>query len=311
MEIKLECLPCYVNQAMEAAEYARMDKEDCWEVVQRVCKKLSEIDRLQPSARVGQKVHKIVRDKAKTSDPYRDQKEKSNETARKYLDKFLRKVLNSENPLKRAARLATAGNAVDFGPKRDFDIEKELERGCQEEFAINHWQDFLSRLGKTKNLLYFADNSGEIIYDTLFIELLLERPGLKRLELVVKDGPFLNDVTEGDLKDLKISELDGVNVRTVDNGDGGSSPTLWSSEVESWLNEYELVISKGQANYEGLSEYNRDNLFFFLAVKCDLVAADVGVEKSSKVLVSSGEAQPRRYFDHKFEESRDDGRFTR
>ncbi|MCF7876334.1 ARMT1-like domain-containing protein [Candidatus Bipolaricaulota bacterium] len=149
-------------------------------------------------------------------------------------------------------------------------------------------QDFLSRLEKARNLLYFADNSGEIIYDTLFIELILERTELKRLDLVVKDGPLLNDVAEGDLRDLKASELDGVNVRRVDKGDGGSSPTLWSLEVENWLNEYELVISKGQANYEGLSEYNKDNLFFFLTVKCDLVAADVGVEEGSKALINSG-----------------------
>lgn len=293
MEIKLECLPCYVNQAMEATGYARMGEDDRWEVVQRVCKELSNIDRSQPSARVSQKVHKIVRDKAKTFDPYRDQKVKSNESAIKYLDEFRKKVLNSEDPLVRAARLATAGNAVDFGPKRDFDIEKELERGYREGFAINHWQDFLSRLRKAKKLLYFVDNSGEIIYDTLFVELLLERSELERLDLVVKDGPFLNDVTEGDLKDLKISELDGVDVKTVDNGDGGSSPTLWSSEVESWLNEYELVVSKGQANYEGLSKYKKDNLFFFLTIKCDLVAADTGAEEGSKVLINSAKALNR------------------
>lgn len=288
MKIRLGCLPCYVNQAMEAAKYAGMSEDDCWKTVQRVCKELSEIDRSQPLARVGQKAHKIVRDRAKTSDPYREQKETSNANARKYLDEFRRKVVNSEESLKRAARLATAGNAVDFGPKRDFDIEKELERGYEEEFAINHWQDFLSRLRKARNLLYFADNSGEIIYDTLFIELLLERPELKQLHLVVKDGPFLNDVTEGDLKDLKVNKLDGVTVRTVDNGDGGSSPPLWSSKVENWLNQYELVISKGQANYEGLSEYNRGNLFFFLTVKCDLVAAEVGAKEGSKVLIKSG-----------------------
>ncbi|MCF7890970.1 ARMT1-like domain-containing protein [Candidatus Bipolaricaulota bacterium] len=168
-----------------------------------MCKELSNIDRSQPSARVGQKIHKIVRDKAKISDPYRDQKEESNESASKYLDEFRRRVLNSEDPLKRAARLATAGNAVDFGPKRDFDIEKELECCYEEEFAISHWQEFLSRLRKAKELLYFVDNSGEIIYDALFVELLLKRPELKRLDLVVgavflnSDEPFITGGING------------------------------------------------------------------------------------------------------------------
>lgn len=291
MKIRLGCLPCYVNQAMEASEYADLDEDERWETVQSVCRELSDVDRSQPSARVGQRVHKIVRDNAKGSDPYLEQKELSNESAREYLGEFRELVLKSEYPLERAARLATAGNAVDFGPSREFDIESDLRRGYEEEFVINNWSDFVSRLRGASNLLYFTDNSGEIIYDTLFIELLLERTGLGELDLVVKDGPFLNDVTEEDLKNLEVDELDGVDVRTVDNGDDGSSPALWSEEVESWLDDYDLVVSKGQANYEGLSEYERDNLFFFLTVKCDLVAADVGAEEGSKVLIQSGKAE--------------------
>jgi len=287
LRIKLGCVPCYVNQAMEAAEYAEMEEEDRWDTVQSVCKELAEIDRSQPSARVGQKVHKIVRDHADTNDPYEEQKRKSNSGARQYLAEFRELVQESEEPLLRAARLATAGNAVDFGPSREFDIETALRRGYEEKFQISDWPDFSSDLKEAKDLLYFTDNSGEIIYDELFIELLLDRTGLAEIDLVVKDGPFLNDVTEKDLNSLEITENDRVGVRTVDNGDGGDSPRLWSSTVKGWLDEYDLVVSKGQANYEGLSEYDRGNLYFFLTVKCDLVAGDVGSAEGSKVAVKS------------------------
>lgn len=287
MQIKLGCLPCYVNQAMEAAKYAEMDEEDRWDTVQRVCELLSEVDRSQPSARVGQKVHKIVRDNADTDDPYEEQKRKSNRGARRYLDEFRGLVEESNEPLLRAARLATAGNAVDFGPSREFDIETALRRGYKEEFQINDWPDFSSDLEESRDLLYFTDNSGEIIYDELFIDILLERTGLRKLDLVVKDGPFLNDVTEEDLKNLEVTHRDRVGIRTVDNGNGGDSPSLWSKSVEGWFDEYDLVISKGQANYEGLSKYDRENLYFFLTVKCDLVASDVGAKEGSKVLINS------------------------
>ncbi len=291
MKIRLGCLPCYVNQAMQASKYAAMDEDERWETVQSVCRELSDVDRSQPSARVGQKVHKIVRDHADTADPYREQKELSNESAREYLGEFRELVLRSKEPLERAARLAAAGNAVDFGPSREFDIESDLRRGYEEEFVINDWPQFRSSLRGATDLLYFTDNSGEIIYDTLFIELLLDRTGLDELDLVVKDGPFLNDVTEGDLENLEVDESGEVKIRTVDNGDGGSSPALWSEEVEGWLDEYDLVVSKGQANYEGLSEYEKENLFFFLTVKCGLVAADVGAEEGSKVLIKSGKGK--------------------
>lgn len=287
MRIKLGCLPCYVNQAMEAAEYAEMEEGDRWDTVQSVCKELAEVDRSQPSARVGQRVHKIVRDHADTDDPYEEQKRKSNNGARQYRDEFRDLVQGSEEPLLRAARLATAGNAVDFGPSREFDIETALRRGYEEEFQISDWPDFVSDLEKSSDLLYFTDNSGEIIYDELFINLLLEQTGLKRIDLVVKDGPFLNDVTKKDLNSLKVDERDRVGIRTVDNGDGGGSPSLWSKTVEGWLDDYDLVISKGQANYEGLSEYDREKLYFFLTVKCGLVAGDVGAAEGSKVAVNS------------------------
>jgi uncharacterized protein with ATP-grasp and redox domains len=287
LRIKLGCVPCYVNQAMEAADYADMEEDDRWDTVQSVCKELAEIDRSQPSARVGQKVHKIVRDHADTDDPYGEQKRKSNSGARQYLDEFRGLVKKSDEPLLRAARLATAGNAVDFGPSREFDIETDLRRGYEEEFRINDWAGFRSTLEGATELLYFTDNSGEIIYDELFIDILLERTGLRKLDLVVKDGPFLNDVTEEDVKNLEVADRDRVGIRTVDNGDDGESPSLWSNEVEGWLEEYDLVISKGQANYEGLSEYDRENLYFFLTVKCDLVASDVGAEEGSKVLINS------------------------
>lgn len=287
MQIKLGCLPCYVSQAMEAAEYADMDEEGRWDTVQSVCKELAEIDRSQPSARVGQKVHKIVRDHADTDDPYEQQKRKSNNSAKQCLEEFRELVEGSNEPILRAARLATAGNAVDFGPSREFNIETALRRGYEEEFQISDWADFRSDLEGAADLLYFTDNSGEIIYDELFIEILLERINLRKLDLVVKDGPFLNDVTEKDLNSLGVAERDRVGIRTVDNGDGGDSPTLWSQAVEGWLDEYDLVISKGQANYEGLSEYDIRNLYFFLTVKCDLVAGDVGAEEGSKVLIKS------------------------
>jgi len=228
LQIKLGCLPCYVNQAMEAGEYAEMDEEKRWDTVQRVCEELSDLDRSQPSARVGQMVHKIVRDHADTDDPYEEQKRKSNRGARQYLDEFRGLVQESEEPLLRAARLATAGNAVDFGPSREFDIETALRRGYEEEFRINDWTDFRSNLEEATDLLYFTDNSGEIIYDELFIDLLLERTELTEIDIVVKDGPFLNDVTEEDLKNLEVTDGDRVGVKTVDNGDGGDSPSLWS-----------------------------------------------------------------------------------
>jgi len=287
LKIQLDCVPCYVNQAVEATGYVEMTEEARWEVVQKVCEELSRIDNTKPSAQIGQKVHKIIRDFSGSPDPYREQKEQSNEKAKEFYDEFKSAVENSSDPLNRAARLAAAGNIVDFGPRSKFDIESELRKGLKEGFEINHWNLFMDKLDTSRRILYFSDNSGEIIYDTLFIEELLDYPGIEELALVVKDGPFLNDVTVEDAKDLKIDSIKKVTLKTVDNGDGGESPSLWSDAVKNWMDEYDLVISKGQANYEGLSEYDNSNLFFLLVVKCPIVEEVVGAGVGEKVLINA------------------------
>ena len=289
MKIKLDCFPCYVNQALEAAEYANMNQEKKWNTVLTVCEELAKVERSEPSARIGQKVHKIVRDFSNTEDPYREQKEKSNEIALGYLEEFRDKLAESEEKLNIAARLAAAGNAIDFGPRREFDVEGELKRGMNEEFEINHWEKFLEQLETAKEILYFTDNSGEIIYDRLFVEQLLGASEVEKLNLVVKQGPFLNDVTEEDAVDLGLDEINKVYLRTVDNGDGGNSPGLWSNEVEKWIEGHDLVVSKGQANYEGLSTYSKENLFFLLVIKCPLVERAVGADVGKKVFINASD----------------------
>ncbi len=287
MKIKLDCLPCYVNQALEASGYANMSEEDRWKTVKTVCDELSKVDRSKPSAEIGQKVHKIVRDISSVEDPYAEQKEKSNEKALEYFDEFQKEVEHSDEPLNRAARLAAAGNAVDFGPRRDFDVESELKRGLREEFRLNHWSMFLDKLSSAEDILYFTDNSGEIIYDRLFIEHLMSSYPIANLDLVVKDGPFLNDVTREDAEELGFENMDRIALKSVDNGDGGNKPRLWSDEVEKWIDRHDLVIAKGQANYEGLSGYSKENLFFLLVVKCHLVEKEIGAALGEKVLLNA------------------------
>ncbi|MBS3793177.1 DUF89 family protein [Candidatus Bipolaricaulota bacterium] len=285
MKIQPDCIPCYVNQAKDAAAYAEMSEDELWKALKEVCRELSEVDRTKPSFQIGQKVHKIVRDISRSRDPYKEQKTKSNNEALKYFNEFDRMVDNSQDPLNRAARLATAGNAIDFGPRREFDVESALKEGLEEGFELDHWSKFVEQLGEANEILYFADNSGEIIYDGLFIEHLLEK--VEKIVLVVKDGPFINDVTRQDGRDLGLEQVENVELKTVDNGDRGNQPELWSAEVEGWIDDHDLVISKGQANYEGLSSHRKPNLFFLLVVKCPMVQRAVGAEVGRKVFIQS------------------------
>jgi len=287
VKINLECVPCYVNQGLDASEYAEMTEKERWKTIRTVCKELSNSNEKTPAAKIGQKIHKIVRDNSETGDPYRKKKELSNKKAKEYFEDFLNKVNRSENPVNDAAKLATAGNIVDFGPRGGFDIKATLEDGLAEDFAINHWKSFAERLNNAKKLLYFADNSGEIIYDELFLKTLLRETPVEEIMLVVKGGPFLNDVTLEDARNLSLDEIDGVELRTVDNGDGGKSPELWSAEVEDWIDRYDLTVSKGQANYEGLNEYVRPDLFFLLVVKCQLLERNIGAEVGNMVLMKA------------------------
>jgi hypothetical protein len=240
-------------------------------VLRRVLSKLRKTSFTKTPPEIADGIHYLIRTVTKNPDPYKKVKERYNRIALAMYPNLKRKVAHSRNRLLTATRLAIAGNIIDFGPGVKFDIEKTVREVLVQDFAINNFDRFKRKLDESSNIIYVADNAGEIVFDRILLEELED----KKITFVVKGGPVLNDATIEDARSVGINKI--AKIARVSNGAPGTGPKRNSKRFINWLKNAEVVISKGQGNYEALSEVNA-NIFFLLKIKCPVIARDLGAK---------------------------------
>jgi len=282
MKTYLDCYPCFIRQALAAARLAKADEAQQKAVLDRVLDLLKHIDLASTPPEIGDRVHRIVRQEVESDDPYRAVKEASTRRALALYPRLKALLAKADDPLEMAVRLSIAGNIIDFGPAQEYDLWGTVKRVLAQPFAIDDRSAFLEALDRmdqgveTTPVLYLADNAGETVFDRLLIET-LPVP----VTYAVKGGPVLNDATRQDAEAAGLNQAATI----VDNGASAMGTILnrCSDDFCRLYNEAEMVIAKGQANYETLSDEG-PKVFFLLQVKCPIIARDVGVPVGSIVL---------------------------
>ena len=216
------------------------------------------------------------------TDPYKHVKKKSNNLVLKMYSALKKRVKNSKDPLETALRLSIAGNIIDYGINEQFNLKETIKEVLTKKFAIYDYIQFKDALKNSKTLLCFIDNAGEIVLDKLLVETILEEKKLENIVFVVKGGPIINDATLEDTLYTGLNLLPKTSFLVISNGEEGTGPVRNSNAVKDWINKYDLVVSKGQGNYEGLSEFH--GIFFMLMAKCPLVASDLEAEVGDIIL---------------------------
>jgi len=283
------CLPCFIRQALEAARLASADERTTEEVLRRSLRRLSELpfDRTPPH--IGKEIHHIVRDLVKRVDPYKELKVRYNNKALDLLPRLKKVISSSEDRLETAVRLAVAGNIIDFGHlKSDFDISlnEVIEDSLERPIGINRIDDLRRDIDRADRILYLADNAGEIVFDRLLIE---EIDGHReRVVLGVRGVPIINDATLSDARQAGLTDL----IKVI--GNGSDAPGTILEECDGpFREEFEkadLIIAKGQGNYETLSE-QQGNIYFLLKVKCLAIALDLSCQTDDIVITKTGQTQ--------------------
>lgn len=282
MRTAVDCVPCFLRQALDAARMASDDPNVHQHVMRRVLARAVDLDMAQPPPAVGRDIHRIIRDASGQQDPYRAVKQKYNAFALERIDSLRARVEASGNPLETAARLAIAGNIIDFGVSGQVDeamVEAALRRCLHDELAGDA-SDLTAAARSAETILYLADNAGEIVFDRLLIEQL----GPARVTVAVKGGPVINDATRRDAEAAGLTELCEV----IDNGSDAPG-TLLGDCSDAFRRRFEaadLVIAKGQGNWETLSETDR-TVIFLLQVKCPVIAGHMGLPVGSLVVQAS------------------------
>jgi len=284
MNLSLDCVPCFVRHALEAARFASPDPAIHEQVLRELLLEAATWDLRQPAPVLGQRVHRRLRALTGIADPYRDAKRRFNELALEILPEWCAKVSTARDPLEMAVRLAIAGNVIDLGANgglRESDIKRSLSQSLSDPFA-GDLNSFRAAISEAKQILYLADNTGEIVFDRL----LVERLPAGRVTVAVRGAPVLNDAT---LADARIAGLDQI-AEVIDNGSDAPGTILedCSSDFRQRFEDADMIIAKGQGNFETLAGAPQ-NIFFLLKVKCPVVAAHTGLAMGTQVLIRSRE----------------------
>ena len=277
MQTSLDCLVCFMRQARATGKLATDDPVAQRRLIDEAGRFLATVDPERSPPENAVALYAIFSRILQVDDPFARVKKESNEFALSLKDEMEKRIFAAADPLLAAIRVAIGGNIIDYGAQHIFDAEKTMNNCLDREFVLNDYPALLqaiNRAGKGSDLLYLCDNCGEIVFDGLLIQQLLQRGC--RVTVAVREHSIINDAT---LEDARSCGLDRV-CPVITNGTGcpGTPLADCSEEFRRHFTTADIIISKGMGNYETLSE-QQGPIFFLFTVKCSEVARHVTERK--------------------------------
>jgi len=289
MKTYLDCIPCFFKQALAAARQAGAGAKKQKRILDELAAILPGISLTASPPEIGKTIYTLVNRISGRKDPFLREKNRSNELALGIYDKLKQRTAAAADPLLFAVELAIAGNIIDYGVKNALDVDAELEKilSAEKEViksaskAIFDYAKFRSFLKRAKNILYLADNAGEVVFDRVLIEQIKSMYPAIEVTYAVKEKPVINDALKQDAERCGI----GKTAKIVSSGSDapGTVLSLCSGKFLSMYRKADMVISKGQGNFEALSGTKRTVFFLFMA-KCPVIAEDVGCRVGDVIL---------------------------
>jgi len=273
MRTYFECLPCFTKQAMTILEFISEELHE--EFIRESMHMLGDVDYSLTPPELAKRMYETAYKYTGSTDFYKEKKRKSNEFVMRLYPELEKSVQESSDSFSTAVRYAIAGNIIDFGATHNFSMDVLQHELCDAlastEITEDEIEDLRSEIEKADRILYIGDNAGEIVFDKL---LLNELPG-EKVVFSVRGGPIINDALMEDAEEVGITDK----VKVISSGVAipGTCPKECSDEFRTCFDEADLIISKGQGNYETLNSVEK-NIFFLLKIKCPVVAKSLNGE---------------------------------
>ena len=289
MKTHLDCISCFFKQALDAARIAGAGAKTQKKVLSELARALPTFSLNSSPPQMGRIIYGLVRKITGKKDPYKKLKQKSNRLALGLYSKLKDKVSASSDRLLVAVELAIAGNIIDYGVKNSLNVDKELKKILSQENKIIrsekkklfNYSEFKRALRKAKTILYLGDNTGEIVFDRVLIEEIKRIGKNKKIIFAVKEKPIINDALVEDAYICGVDKIAEVISSGLDSP--GTILSLCSKRFLKVYKKADMIISKGQGNFEALSDAKRDIFFLFMA-KCPVVAGDIGCNLGDVIL---------------------------
>lgn len=282
MKTYLDCIPCFIRQALEAARHVRpTDEVFHRRVLNEVCTAVPRLPEQLSPPRVGEFIHSIIRREPGIEDPYAQAKANNLRQALAFLPRLEAWVRQHADPFEAAIRVAITGNIIDLGASPDFQLEAELDLLERQTSQLDALEPLRNALEDAEQVLYIGDNTAEAVFDQVLIRQLLPR----RVFFATRARPILNDITEETARRIGLDA--DATVLSSGSPIPGTDLARVTEPFRQLLDEAPVVIAKGQGNFESLSDAGRP-IFFLFKVKCEVVAALTGRAVGSSILYLGG-----------------------
>ena len=281
MRIDVECIPCFARQALLTVRRATDDDAVQLRVMKEVGRLVADISPEMCPPELAEQIYGIISSMTGNEDPYVADKKSANDLVLGLEPEFQEVLNKSEDALLECVKLAISGNYIDLGLTSDYgDIGVKAREVLAAGLGVDDYAQFRETLTKAAHVLVIGDNTGEIVFDRMLIER-MSKVSDCRFTYMVRGRPVINDVTIEDAVTVGIDRLAAV----ADTGDGAPGLVLsrCSEEARRLFMSADMVISKGQGNYEALSDAPRD-IFFLLLSKCDAVSRELDTTLGAAVL---------------------------
>ena len=283
MLMQNECAVCILNQILRAVNYMGLSEERSGLVFKEALKKTVETDYsgLTPPLFSG-KIYDAITDMTGNTDPYKALRKEQNDLVLNNIVLFRDRIDNSEDPLFTALFYSLLGNIIDYGGVEIFDTDQIFKEVNDVTLGINDYEKLKEKLENARTILIISDNAGEAVFDMLLIEQIkMKYPEIKVM-YGVRSGPAINDIIKEDAEYIGIGEISEI----IETGSTYAGTMIGLSDpgfVEIYKNS-DIVISKGQGNFETLEMEKGKDIFFIFKVKCKIVADYSGLPFNSLIL---------------------------
>ncbi len=276
MKIQIECVPCLLKRIIFETEQSTKDKTVKTKTIKNACKLLAELyDPNVCSATIATEVHRLAYKTLGDIDPYKMLKEASNNIAKSLVPEVEHLINCSDDPLRISMICSIIGNIMDFGITGATDDPEHLIEIFEEIFVEDLGHDDTDELkdilAKSKNVILFTDNCGEIVLDKILCREIINFNSDLHLTLVVKGEHILSDATMEDAVSLGFHEVVDEILTTGCFAVGVDFNNLPEKGKER-LEKADLILCKGMANYEAFSETNYRPIAYLLRTKCTAIA---------------------------------------
>ncbi|HQG13578.1 MAG TPA: ARMT1-like domain-containing protein [bacterium] len=282
MRTEPECILCLFSQLNRICKYSAMPRSDSIELFRILAAMIKDLDLESTPPELSVQVIDMVKKKfAGIHDPFKLVKKMENERASEMLPKCRAMIKKSKSPLEMAVRFATVSNVIDYGLPVMLDLKNAITKLAMKKFGRLDIDLLKKRLSRAKKVLIIGDNTGEIYFDRLMLEFL---PQNVDYIYAVRSAPILNDSLLEDAVEAGIGEFAEI----MESGSTipGTLIKSCSKEFRSACKNADIIISKGQGNFETMID-EKLPIFFLFAVKCDVVAHNLKVDKGTMLAMAS------------------------